>query len=105
MVLLRNTEHMNYYDLLEAQILYSHVPYYLCTIMVYGYSPHFSTIFPKGNDFCDLVILVIHLLDEKHLQKWGLLIKKRICSQQSKQMIDTLHPFQQYFSHIRKIGG
>ena len=46
-----------------------------------GTSPFYSAIFMKGDNFYDFLFAS---LDKVTLSKWGLLLKKRICSYGSK---------------------
>ena len=41
-----------------------------------GIPSYFPAIFTKGNNFCDFLFA---FLDDEALQKWGLLLKERIC--------------------------
>ena len=49
-------------------------------LVVYGFMPMFSTIFTKGNNFCDLRFLS---MDDGTLPEWDLVLKERICSKGS----------------------
>ena len=44
---------------------------------MFGCTTMFSTIFTRGNNFCDFLFA---FLDETALLKWDLLLQKRICS-------------------------
>ena len=54
---------------------------YAFTLRYMGTSPSFSAMFSKGYNFH---YFLFAYLEDKVFPKWGLLLKKRICSKRSK---------------------